>query len=49
MKLYNQIKLECIDICYGCIDRDIVCNMFIDYETSSNNFFNVFSDFLCSS
>lgn len=34
MKSYNQIKLECMDICYGCIDRDIVGNRFIDYETS---------------
>ena len=34
MKSYNQIKLECMDICYGCVDRDIVCNIFIDYEIS---------------
>lgn len=34
MKSYNQIKLECMDICYGCVDRDIVGNRFIDYETS---------------
>ena len=23
-----------MDICYGCVDRDIVGNRFIDYETS---------------
>ncbi len=39
MKSYNQIKLECMDICYGCIDRDIVGNRFIDYETSLSEAF----------
>lgn len=39
MKSYNQIKLECMDICYGCIDRDIVGNRFIDYETSFSEAF----------
>ena len=39
MKSYNQIKLECMDICYGCIDRDIVGNRFIDYETSLSKAF----------
>ena len=34
VKSYNQIKLECMDICYGCVDRDIIGNRFIDYETS---------------
>ena len=39
MKSYNQIKLECMDICYFCIDRDIVGNRFIDYETSLSEAF----------
>lgn len=39
MKSYNQIKLECMDICYGCVDRDIVGNRFIDYETSLSEAF----------
>ena len=39
MKSYNQIKLECMDICYGSIDRDIVGNRFIDYETSFSEAF----------
>lgn len=39
MKSYNQIKLECMDICYACIDRDIVGNIFIDYETSFDQAF----------
>jgi len=34
MKSYNQIRLECMDICYGCVDRDIVGKRFIDYEIS---------------
>ena len=39
MKYYNQIKLECMNICYACIDRDIVGNIFIDYETSFSQAF----------
>lgn len=39
MKSYNTIKLECMDICYFCIDRDIVGNRFIDYEKSFNQAF----------
>lgn len=34
MKSYNEIRLECMDICYLCIDRDIVGKSFRDYETS---------------
>lgn len=34
MLLYEKTKLECLEICYSCIDRDIVGKRFIDYETS---------------
>lgn len=34
MLSYEKTKLECLEICYSCIDRDISENRFINYETS---------------
>lgn len=34
-----KIKLECIDLFYSCVDRDISGNRFEDYETSFEQVF----------
>lgn len=34
MLSYEKTKLECLEICYSCVDRDISVNRFINYETS---------------
>lgn len=39
MKTYTEIKLNCMDIFYSCIDRDVVSERFIDYETSFEQVF----------
>ena len=34
MFLYEKTKLDCLEICYSCVDRDISGNQFINYEIS---------------
>lgn len=36
---YEKIKLECLEICYSCIDRDIVGERFVNYEASFEQVF----------
>lgn len=36
---YEKIKLECLETCYSCIDRDIVGDRFVNYETSFEQVF----------